>query len=63
MSLASVSLEGGLTEGLMLDKVVSAVEMLINAHDPVGLVYGAGFEHTPETIAAMVSGWCSKPAP
>jgi uncharacterized protein len=53
MSFASVKLEGGLTEGLMLDKVVGAVEMLINAHDPVGLVYGAGFEHTPETIAAI----------
>ena len=53
MSLASVKLDGGLSEGLTLDKVVGAVEMLISAHDPIGLVYGAGFEHQPETIAAI----------
>ena len=53
MSLASVKLEGGLSEGLTLDKVAGAVEMLIGAHDPIGLVYGAGFEHQPETIAAI----------
>ena len=53
MSLASVKLDGGLAEGLTLDKVVRAVEMLISAHDPIGLVYGAGFEHQPETIAAI----------
>jgi predicted ATP-grasp superfamily ATP-dependent carboligase len=53
VSFASVKLDGGLSEGLALDKVVCAVEMLISAHDPVGLVYGAGFEHQPETIAAI----------
>jgi predicted ATP-grasp superfamily ATP-dependent carboligase len=53
MSLASVKLDGGLSQGLALDKVAGAVEMLISAHDPVGLVYGAGFEHQPETIAAI----------
>ena len=53
MSFASVKLEGGLSEGLTLDKVVGAVETLISAHDPIGLVYGAGFEHQPETIAAI----------
>jgi uncharacterized protein len=52
-SLASVKLIGGLSDGLKLDKVARAVEMLISAHDPVGLVYGAGFEHQPETIAAI----------
>ena len=53
MSFASVKLDGGLSEGLTLDKVVCAVEMLISAHDPVGLIYGAGFEHQPEIIAAI----------
>ena len=53
MSLASVKLDGGLSDGLTLDKVAAAVEMLISAHDPIGLVYGAGFEHQPETIAAI----------
>ena len=51
--MVSVKLEGGLSEGLTPDKVVSAVEMLISAYDPVGLVYGAGFEHQPELIAAI----------
>ena len=53
MSLASVKLDGGLSEGLKADKVVGAVETLTRAHDPIGLVYGAGFEHQPETIAAI----------
>jgi uncharacterized protein len=53
MSFASMKLDGGLAEGLTTDKVSGAVEMLVSVHDPVGLVYGAGFEHTPETIAAM----------
>ena len=47
MSFASVKLDGGLSGGLTLDKVAGAVEMLITAHDPVGLVYGAGFEDQP----------------
>jgi uncharacterized protein len=53
MSLASVKLEGGLSDGLKLDKVVGAVEMLVRAHEPIGLVYGAGFEDQPETIATI----------
>jgi len=53
VSLASVKLEGGLSEGFAPDKVASAAEMLVDAHDPIGLVYGAGFEHQPETIAAI----------
>jgi uncharacterized protein len=53
MSLASVKLEGGLSEGLAPDKVAGAAEMLVSAHNPIGLVYGAGFEHQPETIAAI----------
>ena len=53
MSLAAIKLEGGLSDGLTPDKVVGAVETLISAHDPIGLVYGSGFEHQPETIAAI----------
>lgn len=52
-SPASVKLDGGLSDGLTLDKVVGAVEMMISAHRPIGLVYGSGFEHQPETIAAI----------
>jgi predicted ATP-grasp superfamily ATP-dependent carboligase len=53
MSLASVKLDGGLLHGLAPDKVAVAVETLIRAHRPIGLVYGSGFEHQPETIAAI----------
>jgi uncharacterized protein len=53
MSLSSVKLEGGLADGLTLDKVVGAVKALVSAYDPIGLVYGAGFEHQPETIGAI----------
>ena len=55
MSLASVKLEGGLPEGLAPDKVARAVQTLAGAHNPIGLVYGAGFEHQPETIAAIAN--------
>jgi uncharacterized protein len=53
MSLVSAKLDGGLSDGLTLDKVVGAVETLISAYNPIGLVYGSGFEHQPETIAAI----------
>jgi uncharacterized protein len=53
ISLASVKLEGGLSDGLAFDKVIAAVEPLVGAYDPIGLIYGAGFEHQPETIAAI----------
>jgi predicted ATP-grasp superfamily ATP-dependent carboligase len=53
ISFASVTLDGGLSDGLTLDKVAAAVEMLVYAHRPIGLVYGSGFEHQPETIAAI----------
>jgi len=52
-SLASVKLEGGLSDGLKFEQVAGAVERLIGAYAPIGLVYGAGFEHQPETIAAI----------
>jgi uncharacterized protein len=52
-SLAAVRLEGGLSEGLRREEVLGAVEALISAYDPIGLVYGAGFEREPETIAAI----------
>ena len=52
-SFASVKLEGGLSDGLKLEKVAGAVESLIRAYEPIGFVYGAGFEHQPEIIAAI----------
>ncbi len=52
-SRASMTLDGGLIDGLTLDKVAGAVEALAHAYDPIGLIYGAGFEHQPETLAAI----------
>jgi uncharacterized protein len=52
-SLAFVKLDGGLSDGLELEKVAGAVELLISTHEPIGLVYGAGFEHQPQMIAAI----------
>ncbi len=53
MSLSAMKLEGGLSAGLTADKAAHAVEMLIDAYHPIGLVYGSGFEHQPEAIAAI----------
>jgi predicted ATP-grasp superfamily ATP-dependent carboligase len=53
ISLASVALDGGVSDGLTPDKVARAIERLIETHDPIGMVYGAGFEHQPETIAVI----------
>lgn len=53
MSLAAITLEGGLADGLTPDKVAGAVEVLAAAYDPIGLVYGSGFEHQPDSIAAI----------
>jgi hypothetical protein len=53
MSVAAARLEGGPSDGLTTDKVVSAVERLVSAYVPVGVVYGAGFEYQPKTIAAV----------
>jgi uncharacterized protein len=52
-SLALIKLEGGLSDGLAPDTAARAVETLIAAYGPIGLVYGAGFERQPETIAAI----------
>jgi len=53
MCPSAIKLEGGLKSGLTLDKVASAVKDSVAAYDPIGLVYGSGFEHQPETIAAI----------
>ncbi|HZZ60457.1 MAG TPA: ATP-grasp domain-containing protein [Roseiarcus sp.] len=51
--LAVITLDGGLSAGLTSGKVVGAVETLIRAYNPMGLVYGSGFERQPELIAAI----------
>ena len=53
VSLAAITLEGGLSSGLTAIAVADAVETLNRAYDPVGLVYGSGFEHQAGTLAAL----------
>ncbi len=53
ISLATITLEGGLSNGLTAATVADAVEALLRAYDPMGLVYGSGFEHQPESIEAI----------
>jgi uncharacterized protein len=53
LSLAAITLEGGLSNGLTLEKVEEAAKTLTRAYNPIGVVYGSGFEHQPETIVAL----------
>ena len=53
ISRSTIKLEGGLSAGLTADKVVDAVQSLIADYDPIGVVYGSGFEHQPEVMAAI----------
>jgi uncharacterized protein len=52
-SLAAITLDGGLSAGLTSGKVAGAVESLIRDFDPMGLVYGSGFEQQPQLIGAI----------
>lgn len=52
-SLATITLGGGLTNGMTAQAVTDALGAMICAYDPIGLVYGSGFEHQPALIAAM----------
>jgi predicted ATP-grasp superfamily ATP-dependent carboligase len=53
ISLATITLEGGLSNGLTETAVADAIETLIRAHNPIGLVYGSGFEHQPGLITVV----------
>lgn len=53
ISRAAVTLEGGLTQGLAGPAVIDTVRTFIRRYDAIGVVYGSGFEHQPELIAAL----------
>ena len=53
VSAATITLGGGLANGLTAGAVIDAVKALIRAYDPIGLIYGSGFEHQPALIAAI----------
>ena len=50
---ATIALEGGLSLGLRRPALIDAVRSFVRRYDPIGLVYGAGFEHQPALIAAL----------
>lgn len=50
---ATVTLEGGLSQGLRHAALVDAVASLGRAYGPIGVVYGAGFEDKPDIVAAL----------
>ncbi len=53
ISRATIALEGGLSRGLRRPALIDAMRSLVRRYDAIGLVYGAGFEHQPELIAAL----------
>ncbi len=53
ISRATIALEGGLSRGLRRPALIDALRNFVRRYDPIGLVYGAGFEHQPGLIAAL----------
>ncbi len=53
LSRATIALDSGLSDGLCSAALIDAVRALVRLHHPIGAVYGSGFEHRPEGIAAL----------
>ncbi len=53
ISLATLTLDGGLSHGLRGVALIDAVRTFVRLHDVIGAVYGSGFEHQPSLIAAL----------
>ncbi|MEJ2116373.1 MAG: ATP-grasp domain-containing protein, partial [Alphaproteobacteria bacterium] len=49
--------EGALTQGFPPDALIEALAGLAEGCSPAGLVYGAGFEATPDVLAAVAERW------
>jgi len=57
-SAATIVVEGAIGPGFDRDALARAVDSLMLEYRPIGLVYGAGFEHDPETIALLAQVIC-----
>ena len=53
ISRATITLEGGLSQGLRRLALIDAVRTFVRRYDVFGAVYGSGFEHQPALIAAL----------
>jgi len=52
-SVGTIVVEGAIDEGFDRRALARAIDSLIAAHRPLGLVYGSGFEREPDTIASF----------
>jgi predicted ATP-grasp superfamily ATP-dependent carboligase len=52
-----VHLAGGLDRGLTAEQLVPALEQLSIGHQPVGLVYGSGFDARPDVLRLIGRRW------
>jgi uncharacterized protein len=53
VSVATVKVAGGLEIGIDADALFRAVEVFVRDYQPVGLVYGSAFDHTPATVMSL----------
>ncbi len=53
MSEKTIVIEGGPSHGVAAKPMIAVVDLLLRDHCPLGFVYGSGFEHQPEVIAAI----------
>jgi predicted ATP-grasp superfamily ATP-dependent carboligase len=53
ISRATLTLDGGLSQGLRRAPLIEAVRSFVRLYDVIGAVYGAGFEHQPALIAEL----------
>jgi predicted ATP-grasp superfamily ATP-dependent carboligase len=53
LSRYSMTLEGGLSNGIGRAPLIDSIRSLVRRFDAIGVVYGSGFEHQPELIAEL----------
>ena len=52
-SEATIAFDGDFAQGFAESALMPAVESLIRDYDPIGLVYGSGFEHQPNVTESL----------
>jgi uncharacterized protein len=52
-----VRLAGGLAAGIEEQDLIDALQVLSNGHEPIGVVYGTGFEDRPQLLQCMAARW------
>src|SRR5688572_33252634 len=54
---ASIRIDGDLDSGIRWTALIAAIEALAADRDPVGLVYGSGFEDRPVMLERLTERW------